>query len=266
MLKADGFDKALLGTVSRAGYPDILCYDRDEIIKQIMSDHMTRDDAEEYFDFNIGGAHVGTATPCFLTMCSMDDVSDRVTGISEEMEKPMEKVTAEAVMNYLHHVEGTHGRKIDALVNTVGNLAKTVDELSKIVSNKAFELALGTPGKTRDTVIEYQEKGPIVRLAPPKPDPNAWRKTALAQFNDDIDRTGMTSDRFYAITGTDLKHAKAIFSGRPDKFGGRYYPRNLTKKAALHANHAFGYDETSLYTYTRFPQIGKQTGKKRKAR
>lgn len=66
LLKADGFDEAIIGIVRRM---DIiaLCYDRDKVIEILMRD-MSEEDAYEYFDYNIAGAYVGEHTPFFMEM------------------------------------------------------------------------------------------------------------------------------------------------------------------------------------------------------
>jgi hypothetical protein len=66
LLKADGFDEAIIGVVQRMGIQAI-CYDQDKVIDTLMEkDGMTYEEAVEYFDFNIAGAWVGESTPFFL--------------------------------------------------------------------------------------------------------------------------------------------------------------------------------------------------------
>jgi hypothetical protein len=65
LLKADGFDEAILGVVQRMGVQAI-CYDEDKVIEILMNDGMTLEEAVEYFEFNIAGAWVGESTPFFL--------------------------------------------------------------------------------------------------------------------------------------------------------------------------------------------------------
>ena len=64
LLKADGFDEAIIGVVERIGVQAI-CYDQDKVIEILMRD-MSEEEAIEYFDFNIAGAWVGESTPFFL--------------------------------------------------------------------------------------------------------------------------------------------------------------------------------------------------------
>lgn len=65
LLKADGFDEAILEVVQRMGIQAI-CYDEDKVTEILMGDGMTYEEAVEYFDFNIAGAWVGESTPFFL--------------------------------------------------------------------------------------------------------------------------------------------------------------------------------------------------------
>ena len=66
MLKADGFDGAIIGIGQRCGQPDILVYDQEKCIDILIDDGMSREDAEEYFDFNTLGAWVGDQTPIYV--------------------------------------------------------------------------------------------------------------------------------------------------------------------------------------------------------
>lgn len=66
LLKADGFDDAILGVVQRMGIQAI-CYDENKVIDILIErDGMTYEEAVEYFEFNIAGAWVGESTPFFL--------------------------------------------------------------------------------------------------------------------------------------------------------------------------------------------------------
>ena len=69
LLKADGFDEAILGVVERIGVQAI-CYDLDKVIEILMRD-MSEEDAWEYYEFNIAGAWVGESTPLFLQKMSL---------------------------------------------------------------------------------------------------------------------------------------------------------------------------------------------------
>lgn len=67
ILCADGFDDAIVGYALRCGQPVLAVYDQRKCIEILMQrDGMTREDAEEFFDFNVIGAWVGDRTPLFL--------------------------------------------------------------------------------------------------------------------------------------------------------------------------------------------------------
>lgn len=67
ILLADGFEDALIGYVE-IFHKTIATYDRAKCIDILIErDGMERDEAEEYFEFNVTGAYVGDNTPAFLT-------------------------------------------------------------------------------------------------------------------------------------------------------------------------------------------------------
>ena len=67
LIKADGFDDCIIGVSHRYGEHFILAYDEEKVIKKLMKrDKMTREDALEFYNFNIIGAWVGKQTPIFI--------------------------------------------------------------------------------------------------------------------------------------------------------------------------------------------------------
>jgi hypothetical protein len=63
MITADGFDSCIIGKDSR----DRAVYDADAMIEVlIMRDDMTREEAEEFFWYNIDGSHLGDETPIYV--------------------------------------------------------------------------------------------------------------------------------------------------------------------------------------------------------
>lgn len=63
MITADGFDSCIIGKDSR----DRAVYDADAMIDVlIMRDDMTREEAEEFFWYNIDGSHLGEETPIYV--------------------------------------------------------------------------------------------------------------------------------------------------------------------------------------------------------
>ena len=66
-LRTDGFDDCIIGVSHRYGEPLLLAYDKEKVIKKLMKrDNMTREDALEFYTYNIIGAWVGKQTPVFI--------------------------------------------------------------------------------------------------------------------------------------------------------------------------------------------------------
>ncbi len=67
MLKADGFNDALIGTAERAGMRDVAAYDAEKCIQILIDrDGMTSQEAHEFFHFNVLDCWVGEQTPVFV--------------------------------------------------------------------------------------------------------------------------------------------------------------------------------------------------------
>jgi hypothetical protein len=67
LLKADGFDEAILGVGRRCGQPNLLVYDYHKCCEILVKrDKMTYEEAEEFMEFNVVGAWVGESTPIFV--------------------------------------------------------------------------------------------------------------------------------------------------------------------------------------------------------
>jgi hypothetical protein len=65
----DGYDDCIVGVVTRIGFEPFVVYDKEKILQKLMSEqYMTREEAEEFFDFNQAGAWVGDHTPGFITL------------------------------------------------------------------------------------------------------------------------------------------------------------------------------------------------------
>jgi hypothetical protein len=67
LLFADGFEDCLIGLAEGFGGNECLAYDKSKMIAKLESEGMTNEEALEYFDFNIGGAYVGSRTPIYST-------------------------------------------------------------------------------------------------------------------------------------------------------------------------------------------------------
>ena len=75
MLKADGLNGAIIGVGSRCGQKDVIVYDVEKVVEILMTrDGMTYEEAEEFFDFNIGGGWHGEETPIWMRPYDIDDI------------------------------------------------------------------------------------------------------------------------------------------------------------------------------------------------
>ena len=78
ILFCDGHDNAFIGFMWRFGQNEpITAYSQKKIIDNLMADGMTFDEAQEYFEFNIIGAWVGSGTPCFIEDISIEEAKER---------------------------------------------------------------------------------------------------------------------------------------------------------------------------------------------
>ena len=67
MLKADGYDKAIIGQGNQGTKSPVLVYDAEKVIDILCKrDGMTDEEALDYFSYNIEGAWVGENTPIFV--------------------------------------------------------------------------------------------------------------------------------------------------------------------------------------------------------
>ena len=83
ILFCDGFDEALIGVCHRFN-DSFALYDRKKVIEILMRD-MSREEAEEYFSFNVIGAWVGDYTPAFADLAT-EERRSRVSA-QEEIKK-----------------------------------------------------------------------------------------------------------------------------------------------------------------------------------
>jgi hypothetical protein len=70
MLKADGFDEAIIGQACiwrDKGMHNVLVYDAEKMRSILMErDNMDSDEAREFIEFNVEGAYVGVETPIYV--------------------------------------------------------------------------------------------------------------------------------------------------------------------------------------------------------
>ena len=77
MMQADGFDKAIIGITDGVGGQMNLVYDIEKCLKILMSrDGMDREEALEFFTFNVSGAYVGKGTPFFIWKMTLKEMED----------------------------------------------------------------------------------------------------------------------------------------------------------------------------------------------
>ena len=69
-LGPEAFDEAILGIAERFGMEPVVCYDRTRCI-DILARDMSREEAEEFFEFNTIGAWVGPMTPVFVDVMAL---------------------------------------------------------------------------------------------------------------------------------------------------------------------------------------------------
>jgi len=82
-LKADGFDKAVLGIAELwVGHSrrQLVAYDYDECIQVMVDrDGMTHEEALEFMEYNVTGAYMGPGTPIFIRKMDMDEVEEELS-------------------------------------------------------------------------------------------------------------------------------------------------------------------------------------------
>lgn len=82
-LMIDGHDNAIMGMVEIPGMGDIVLYDPEIIVKNLMKHDMSREEALEFFMFNINGAYLGTGTPAmFVKLASLEE--DNESDVDED--------------------------------------------------------------------------------------------------------------------------------------------------------------------------------------
>jgi hypothetical protein len=75
MLKANGLDEAIIGYGSQPGSDYVIVYDAQKIVDILVDrDGMEREEAWEYFYFNIEGAYVGKLTPIYVYSADAEEL------------------------------------------------------------------------------------------------------------------------------------------------------------------------------------------------
>jgi hypothetical protein len=77
MIRALGLDDAIIGVGQRCGDVNIIVYDSQKIVDILVErDGMDREEAWEYFEFNILGAYVGEPTPMYLLPLTLEEIEE----------------------------------------------------------------------------------------------------------------------------------------------------------------------------------------------
>ena len=66
LLEPEMFDEAILGITERGDGTEVVAYDRQLVIEILMREGMEREEAEEYYSFNVVGSWLGDGTPIFV--------------------------------------------------------------------------------------------------------------------------------------------------------------------------------------------------------
>lgn len=90
-LFADGFEDAILGVAERCSQRPVVVYDIERCLQILVErDHMSYEDAADFFNFNVLGAWVGENTPLFLWRFerrAMSELTVYVDAVSPESSK-----------------------------------------------------------------------------------------------------------------------------------------------------------------------------------
>lgn len=74
MLKADGFDDAIIGVAVRCSQPDLVAYSWERCVEILVAKGCSYEEAAEYMDFNVTGAWVGPETPVFVHAATLEEI------------------------------------------------------------------------------------------------------------------------------------------------------------------------------------------------
>jgi hypothetical protein len=76
----DGYDDCIIGIATRfghGGYETFVVYDRRRVLRRLMAEGMSEEEAQEFHGFNQEAAFVGPHTPAFLdTPEPVSDIED----------------------------------------------------------------------------------------------------------------------------------------------------------------------------------------------
>lgn len=64
----EDYNDAFVGVINLYGEEPRVCYDYEKVISILISQGMSKDEAIEYFEYNVIGTYCGERTPCFITL------------------------------------------------------------------------------------------------------------------------------------------------------------------------------------------------------
>lgn len=76
LLFMDGFDDCIIGVAERCGMEPVVVYSRSKVLRKLVKDGMSEDDATDYHYNNQADAYMGEKTPLFF-----DDLGDILQGM-----------------------------------------------------------------------------------------------------------------------------------------------------------------------------------------
>jgi hypothetical protein len=77
LVKADGFEDAIIGVGGRINMPEFLIYSYNKCVKILMKrEGWTHEEAIEWMDYNVVGSWVGETTPIFIHEIPSDQKID----------------------------------------------------------------------------------------------------------------------------------------------------------------------------------------------
>jgi|TARA_E500000318_G_C3508795_1_gene191441 hypothetical protein len=77
MVKADGFEDAIIGVGGRINMPEVLIYSYNKCVKILMKrDNFTHEEAIDWMNYNVVGSWVGETTPIFVHEIPSDQKID----------------------------------------------------------------------------------------------------------------------------------------------------------------------------------------------
>lgn len=77
LVKADGFEDAIIGVGGRINMPEVLIYSYNKCVKILMKrDNFTHEEAIDWMNYNVVGSWVGETTPIFVHEIPSDQKID----------------------------------------------------------------------------------------------------------------------------------------------------------------------------------------------